>query len=64
MSFELAGDLRKRKRYGGELTVLYRRGGFNLSLLEVVFKCMDDHLLGFYSLLHVWSDILENNEYS
>lgn len=40
MNFELAGDLRKRKRYGGELTVLYRRGGFNLSLLEVVFKCI------------------------
>lgn len=35
-----------------------------LSFLEVVFRCTDDHLLGFYSLLHVWSDILENNEYS
>lgn len=25
---------------------------------------MDDYLLGFYSLLYVWLDILENNEYS
>ena len=44
--------------YIEEVVLIYHYLRLSLSVY------MDDHLLGFYSLLHVWSDILENNEYS